>query len=336
MNAAPIPDSGGSEIALTDDERPATLVPFDRGRPASPVDAYLLSLTSEDSRRACRDSLRRILRVIKQDADNWRETPWHLMEPAHAMVIKSRLERQFGPSTVKLALNILRGVLREAWRLGLVDTERRSRIVDWGRVRGQVPPVGRMLAPEEVSALRNACEREGTFLGALDAAILAVGFGAGLRRDSISRLDADALSDDGRKLLVHAKGGKTFVQPLPAWAGGAVETWLAQRARVPLTTPAMFPHVKPNGRVLDKRLNRAGVSARLASLGKTAGIVFTPHDMRRTYASNLFSKVDITVVRDLMHHSNIAMTARYDRRGDGVKEDAVNTLEGWGAETKKG
>ena len=54
---------------------------------------------------------------------------------------------------------------------------------------------------------------------------------------------------------------------------------------------------------------------------------WTPHDMRRTYATNLLNLgIDIVTVKDMMGHSSIATTQRYDKRGTDKMRAAVQKL----------
>ena len=54
---------------------------------------------------------------------------------------------------------------------------------------------------------------------------------------------------------------------------------------------------------------------------------FTPHDLRRTFATRLLeSGADINTVRQAMGHASIITTQRYDRRGERTVEEATRKV----------
>lgn len=66
-------------------------------------------------------------------------------------------------------------------------------------------------------------------------------------------------------------------------------------------------------------LRQRGKEAKLAS--------FSPHDFRRTFASNMIDAgVDIVTVQNLMGHASPVTTAHYDRRGEAAKRRAAGLL----------
>lgn len=324
---APTPPETSSGALTGPSERAETalVVPSTAGR-ANPVDVYLASLGSDASRTTAVTALKRVLRAVGKDPSAWRDMPWWTLRPEHGAAIRARLVARFGPSTSRLTLSMLRAVLRKCFVLGLMTGDAFERTTSWGKVRGTSAPVGRMVTRPEIVRLRAACAVGTAFASALDAAILACGFGGGLRREEIARLRACDLSDDGKKLTVHGKGGKVRVQPLPPWAGGAIEAWLAQRARFPFRCEAMFVVIRA-GRARDRGLSKWQVWDRLRTLAQRADVRLTPHDMRRTYASELLDEIDLVTVQNLMGHADPRTTSRYDRRPERAKEAAADVLE---------
>jgi integrase len=52
----------------------------------------------------------------------------------------------------------------------------------------------------------------------------------------------------------------------------------------------------------------------------------SPHDLRRTAASDLLVNNDALTVAKILGHQNLDVTMRYDRRGENAKRDAAKTL----------
>jgi integrase len=68
-------------------------------------------------------------------------------------------------------------------------------------------------------------------------------------------------------------------------------------------------------KILQRRAQLAGVDS------------FSPHDFRRTFCSDLLDAgVDIVTVQKLAGHASPVTTAKYDRRGEETKRQAVQHL----------
>jgi len=62
--------------------------------------------------------------------------PWHQLHYQHMQAIRTQLAQRYAPATANRILAALRGVLKEAWRLGLMDAETYHAAVDVQAVRG--------------------------------------------------------------------------------------------------------------------------------------------------------------------------------------------------------
>ena len=285
-----------------------------------PVAVYLARL-SPGGRRSMRSALRTILRTIGSDA-TLETFPWHQVEYQHAAAIRSELASRYAPATANQALSALRGVLREARRLGLVSSEAYTLATDFERVPGVRVPRGRALAAGEIRALFGACGDGAR--GVRDRALLAILYGGGLRRAEVCSLSVQDW--DGAALRVLGKGGKERLVPLPGGAARALEAWLALCPRA-ATDPLLLP-VGQSGNLRPGRLTGEGVLMVLRALAQRAGVKeFSPHDCRRTFVSDLLDAgADIATVQRLAGHADPATTARYDRRGEAAKQRAVDLL----------
>ena len=114
------------------------------------------------------EALERIARIASGGALDAVALPWHLLRYQHVTAIRTalmecvseRTGKPLGPATVNKALSALRGVLKEAWRLGLMNAEDLARATDFAPVRGSTVLRGRALASHEVAALFHVCSQD--------------------------------------------------------------------------------------------------------------------------------------------------------------------------------
>jgi len=203
-----------------------------------------------------------------------------------------------------------------------MSAEDLARATDLAPVRGSVPLRGRALEPHEVVRLFQVCMDDPTPAGPRDAAILALGLGAGLRRAEIVGLDlADV--DLARELVrAHGKGRKIREVPIKGGTVEAVTAWLEVRGGEP--GPLLCP-VGKGGRVKLRRLAPQAVQRVCERRGSEAGLSgFAAHDLRRTYISTLLNRgVDLALASDLAGHASPSTTRRYDRRGEMARHSAA-------------
>jgi len=194
-------------------------------------------------------------------------------------------------------------------------------------VIGETLPAGRELLAEEIASLIQNCIEDRSPIGIRDAAIISLLFGAGLRREEITKLNLDDYDPQNAKLVVRGKRSKQRITYLGDGAVAALTGWLEIRVQ---DIGPLFLSVKRGMHLRQgRRLSPQSIYYLLKIRAKKAGVrPFTPHDLRRTFVSRLLdSGVDIAIVAKMAGHSNIQTTARYDRRPEEAKRRAANLLQ---------
>ena len=290
-----------------------------------PAAVYLARL-APGSRRTMRAALETIAGLLSGGRLDAEGLDWSALRYAHTAAVRSRLAEAFAPATASRMLSALRGVLREAWRLGQIPAEDFHRAADVPPVRGTSLPRGRALAMGELRALFEQCAEDERPAGARDAALLGVLYGAGLRRAEVVALDLADYRTEGAELRVRrGKGRKARITYTPSGCSQALERWLEYRGLEP---GPLFCPVNKGGAITIRSMTDQAVLAVLARRARQAGVAsFSPHDLRRSFISDLLDAgADISTVQQLAGHASVTTTARYDRRGDVTRRRAVDLL----------
>ncbi|GAA2701386.1 tyrosine-type recombinase/integrase [Nonomuraea recticatena] len=289
--------------------------------------------------------------------------PWHLLRYEHAIQVRAIIAKQatrqedgtlkpWSPAHRNKHLVALRQVLDQAWRLGLISAEDRDRAQRLDPFKGKRLPAGEHVPIERVGALLAECDadavlpesdsedpreqarREDRRRRALrDAAVIAVLYGSGVRRAELAGLALADYDPAARSLKVRGKGDKERLVYINSSTVGRVEAWLTIRGRDP---GGLFPPFTPRGGHIrrDKQGRIAhmkdgqSVSDILAARSEQAGIQpQAAHDMRRTFIGELLDAgVDLATAQALAGHASPSTTARYDRRPEKTRRDAVDRL----------
>lgn len=308
--------------------QPGPTHPLARVQPVAlehhPAAVYLARL-APGSRRTMRGALEVLARVVSGDALSAATLDWGALRYPHTTALRTWLSERYAPATANKMLAALRGVLKEAWRLGVLDAEAYHRAVDVGPVRGTVKPSGRALSAHEMSLLFAVCAADPRPVGIRDATLVAFLYGMGLRRCEVVALTlADWDEADDTLWVVRGKGRQARPVYLPPGARMALLDWLAWRGRAP--GPLFWPF--HNGRPKPRALSAQAVYYVLQRRAHDAGVAhFSPHDLRRTFISDLLDAgADLSAVQTMAGHASIHTTTRYDRRGAALRRKTATLL----------
>lgn len=296
-------------------------IPFDQ----NPAAIYLASLRPV-GRRGMQRALTAIVETVNGGPGDPLAFPWHNLRFQHTQALRAKLAERYRPATVNHMLSALRGVLSQAENLGLISADDYRRTTKIKGIRGETLPKGRALDGEEIKRLLKICQKDTSLRGKRDVALVAVLYGAGLRRSEVVKLDLKDFDLKDNSLKIRSgKGGKDRLTYLGQGAGGVVSEWVT--ARDSEAGPLFLP-ISKTGNLLKRRLSDQAVLWVLEQRGKEAGLEhFSPHDMRRTFISDLLDAgADIATVQKLAGHASVQTTARYDRRGEATKQKAVELL----------
>lgn len=278
----------------------------------NPAAVYLAKL-AKGSRPTMRGALDSIATLLAPGTDA--ETcPWAQLRYQHTQAIRAKLAAKLAPATASKQLCALRGVLKEAWRLGLMPAEDYHRAADIEGVKGSRLPAGRALDRGELTALFAACAADKTPAGVRDAAMLALLYACGLRRFELAALAvADYEADRGELAVYSGKGNKDRLAYVTNGAKAALDRWLTVRGA---QAGALFVPIRKDGKLADRPLTPHALWKVLGKRAAQAGVkTLSPHDLRRTFISDLLDNgADLSVVQQLAGHANIQTTQRYDRR----------------------
>ena len=288
-----------------------------------PAAVYLAGL-AEGSRRSMLQALNVTAGLLSGGKDTAGSLNWAGLRYQHTQAVRAELEGRYSPASANKFLSALRGVLKEAWRLGLIASEDYRRAVDLKPVKGERLPKGRAVTSGELRSLFFNCQADNGPAGRRDAGLIAILYAGGLRRSEAVALDLEDY-EAGAVRVRHGKGNKARQVYLSEGAQKALESWLGLRGS---EAGPLFLPVNKGGKVISRRLTAQAIFKALGVRALRAGVAsFTPHDLRRSFVGDLLEAgADISTVQKLAGHSKTETTQRYDRRGEETKKKASALL----------
>ena len=290
-----------------------------------PAAVYLRSL-NQGSRSTMRQSLNAIAHLLTHhhcDADT---LDWSKLRYRHTIAIQAALLKRYEPNTARKMMSALRRVLAIARKLKVITAVDYEAAVDLPRIKVSKKLRGRALSQSEITTLIQVCQQDESAQGVRDAALIAILRGAGVRRAEVVKLSVtDFRANDGKLEIRAGKGGKDRTVYLPKAAIGLVKQWLTLRGN---EAGALLCPIRKGGHIQIRTMTAQAVFLIVQKRAAEAGLaVFSPHDFRRTFCSDLLDAgVDIVTVQRLAGHASPTTTAKYDRRGEETKLKAVQNL----------
>jgi integrase/recombinase XerD len=280
------------------------------------AESFIAQFGSIASQRTMRQALERCARLLGMPYEG---LPWHELRFEQTSFIRGRLLEpgRYERATAASTLAALRGVLTHAYNLQRISAEDLKRATTWQKLpKWEGKLRGREITQPEIDKLRAYWGAQDGAYGLFLAATFGLLMGAGLRASELCRMAVGAYDGD-RKVHVLRKGGKKETLPLGRVEKEALDAWLPARRSFRLVkSDALVLRVQKNDwvRPQSAELNVKALEYLCEALAEEVEIPrFTPHDLRRTFATRMRrAGVDIRVVQWLMSHESPDTTARYD------------------------
>lgn len=196
---------------------------------------------------------------------------------------------------------------------------------------GNTPPP--VIAIEQLGALIKDAEKERTFEGRRDAALLRMFAETGGRLDEITSLQLDSTDPAKREVTYHGKGGKIRTAKYGHKAALALDRYLRIRARHPAVVEngdlqALWLGVRTRA-----PMTNSGVRQMIVRRGKRLGLTIHPHLFRHTFADRWLSQGGAEGdLIELLGWESSQMLAVYGRSARGARArrayDNVDVLSG--------
>jgi site-specific recombinase XerD len=279
-----------------------------------PVRGYL-DAKSQASRRSLAYALDVVAKHLGGSSASPETLDWSRIEEGYLDTLQAYVYAHYAPTSGNLILGTFRAVAREAWRLGLISAETFQKAAELKSRPVEAASAGRVLKSADVVALFRAAGADGPLpRRARDATLLAIMYGAGLRRSEVVTLDLTDYTPRhpfGPVLLVgRDRGVKQRLERISEGANAALADWVLHRGQD--SGPLLLP-VDKSGAIEHRRLTPQSVRDILVRLALAAGVgPVSPNDLRRTFISELLATgADVRRVQERAGHSSVATTVRY-------------------------
>lgn len=213
-----------------------------------------------------------------------------------------------GTGEAQLLVAMMRSLLRYLYATGLIAAPLEWAVPAVANLKGRSLP--RSLEPSVVTALLASCDRR-RMIGRRDYAILLLLARLGLRASEVAQVCLDDINWRAGEILVHGKGGRQDILPLPVDAGEALTSYLQRRPLGPDRCRVLFlTAVTPVG-----PMSRYAISAVVREACWRVGIPRCgAHRLRHTLASQMLAAgASLEEIGQVLRHRERRTTAIYAR-----------------------
>lgn len=318
-----------------------TITPLTPPTPAppsadNPAILYLNNLQGKTGRTSMISFLNRIAKILGGEEYTLDNYPWASLQAKDLNTVKSTLvDQDFSPRTINNYLAAMRGVARQAWLEKQMHHETYLLITQVKRATGNRVIKGRALTVREIERLYDVFD-DSSLLALRDHAIITILLECGIRRKEVQMMTIGQINFKECSFVARTKGNKERHVYLTQNAARVLEKWLRVHPFPLNPDNPVFVRFRRSDKAVNAFLSSKAINDILHRWRKAAGLEeFTPHDLRRTFATFLFDNhVDSKLIKDAMGHENIATTMRYDKRKEARTASLMRTFS-YGVEKEK-
>lgn len=246
---------------------------------------------------------------------------------AQALSIQNKLLSEgFAPRSINRAMMAIRGIVKAAVITQSASQQQYLNLQSLPKIK-HGSHQGTPLSKHQVVKLFRLLFKTRTPLALRNTGIFAVLLGCGLRRSEVVNISFNQYDTDKASLFIaKGKGNKSRTVFLPDWVQVIVDEWLECRGNA---DGALFCVVRRGGNMhVADYLSNEAVYSLVKRTFKTLNMpTVTPHDLRRTYITQLLDQgIDLNTVRQMAGHADISTTVIYDKRDDKAMQQAAKTL----------
>ena len=279
-----------------------------------PVEQYKLRLGTSASSRTVESRMKVCANIW--NCEHRSQIVWEKLTKAHVMGMVKTLEHQGKKiATIKNTLSCLKGVIKEAYDLDLLDSENYHKIMSVRPPKGHQEETGTALEVSVIRKLLSQMDSLDDNRGIRDNAIIALLISTGLRRTEVTNIKMSDIDNSTDQILIRGKGNKERKVGLNQTSLNAINKWLDKvRGR---DSGYLFCRIRKNGKMnANVKISDQSIYDIIKLRCEPHGISIAAHDLRRTFITFMISNgVDILDVMKMAGHSSPETTKRYDKSG---------------------